>query len=472
MQYKQNLNCLLAGMTLFVATIYIAPLNTAIFAGTGINGEALFLGTLAVLTVSTALNASYSGVGFALAPAVGISIFLSTYIVGSGIRWEYALIACSISGLLIFFASCFDERTKLLDAIPFDIRLSAKSAVGTLLVKSAYQAVEQDSLNIGLDESIKVFAIGSLIIIFCLWLSAALEKKLAGASAKTSIVLEILDVVAKAGFILSIVVCFYLLSTGENLSIVPASGDRTFWLWGNADLSSHASFQQLMLAVPIIITVSFVLLTDIPGTPYELLPDDFTVEMGGKVIKKEEIYRRAFRVDGLAAAFAPLGSTPPVFYAENYVLRIYSIYGQSVGYVFALMGALTIALILLFPDLRITQLVFNVPDLAFAPLIATVGVVMIADAIRSAHARRSASPETGETGSLVHFVPVTFTALTTPILGIEISFPLSFLVYLLFASETDKKLSLDTDRKAFRFKGLAILGVVSAMIASAAKFLT
>lgn len=461
----------LAAITLFFSTIYIVPLNAVIFKDIALNSEALFVGTLVLLTLGTLISANYSGVGFALAPAVGISTFLATFIEGSGLKWEYAFIACGLSGLAIFLVSQSNFRTSILDSIPFAIRLSAKSAVGALLIDTAFGTVTAEVQRLGTQIPVIIFVLGMVITFTSIWGSKKIED-VANEDSQS----RALELLAKSGFILSVISCYFLIT--QTIEPWGALNDKnfdesiSFWLWKDAVVLSGFDLPQFALTIPVFITVFFVVLTDIPGTPYELLPSNYSTKINDTMVNREEIYRKAFRADGFLVFLSPLGTTPPVFYAENYVLRVYGLYGKQIGYLFGFFGCVILALLFLAPNSWVTQSLFNIPELAFAPLLMTIGVIMIADAMLSSEERNVSKVELPKNRSFHYYLPAAFTIISTPLIGLEISFPLSFLIYYLFTSKDDRHLFLQTPLKKLQLVILTSLGVLSAMVSLVTNLLT
>jgi AGZA family xanthine/uracil permease-like MFS transporter len=123
-----------AGVTTFVTMSYIIVVNPAILKAAGIPVEPSMVATVAVAIFGTLLMGVYAKRPFAIAPYMGENAFLAYTVVGAlGYRWQQALAAVFLAGIVFFLLTLFRIRQWLVEAIPGSLRSSFAVGIGLFL---------------------------------------------------------------------------------------------------------------------------------------------------------------------------------------------------------------------------------------------------------------------------------------------------------------------------------------------------
>jgi AGZA family xanthine/uracil permease-like MFS transporter len=124
----------IAGITTFVTMAYIVVVNPAILEVTGMPRDASMTATALTAALGTLLMAFYANRPFAIAPYMGENAFIAyTVCLGMGLRWQSALGAILISGILFVILTITKARSNLADAIPPSLRFSFACGIGLFL---------------------------------------------------------------------------------------------------------------------------------------------------------------------------------------------------------------------------------------------------------------------------------------------------------------------------------------------------
>src|SRR5215470_8380263 len=100
-----------AGVTTFVTMSYIIVVNPAILRAAGIPVEASTVATIVTAIAGTLLMGVYANRPFAVAPYMGENAFIAyTVVVALGYRWQAALAAVFLGGVLFFLLTVFQLR--------------------------------------------------------------------------------------------------------------------------------------------------------------------------------------------------------------------------------------------------------------------------------------------------------------------------------------------------------------------------
>lgn len=124
-----------AGLTTFVTMAYILPVNMGILAAAGLDAGAVFMATALSAVVGTALMGLLAGLPFALAPGMGLNAFFAyTVVLTMGFTPGFALAAVLAEGVIFLVLSVTGVRTKLLEAIPGQLRLAIAAGIGLFIM--------------------------------------------------------------------------------------------------------------------------------------------------------------------------------------------------------------------------------------------------------------------------------------------------------------------------------------------------
>ncbi|MBQ9877262.1 MAG: NCS2 family permease [Campylobacter sp.] len=168
---KQELN---AGITTFLAMIYIVPVNTIIMSGTGMPYEALITATALITILATLFNGLYANTPVALSVGMGLNAYFTFGLCKSAeIPWQTALGIVFLSGLLFTILSFTNFRIWVIKSIPLDLRRAISAGIGAFIcfigLKQMGVIVENPATLVGLgnlkDPNVALGVFGLLIII-------------------------------------------------------------------------------------------------------------------------------------------------------------------------------------------------------------------------------------------------------------------------------------------------------------------
>jgi len=124
----------IAGITTFLATMYIIVVNPAIISNTGMPFGGVLTATILVSAFSSIMMGFYAKNPIVVAPGMGLNAFFTySVVIGMGIEWEVALGAVFWSGIIFLLLSIFKIRTKIVQAIPKQIRYAISAGIGLFI---------------------------------------------------------------------------------------------------------------------------------------------------------------------------------------------------------------------------------------------------------------------------------------------------------------------------------------------------
>jgi len=125
---------IIAGITTFLATMYIIIVNPSILSATGMSYSGVLTATVLVSAFSSIMMGLYAKNPIVLAPGMGINAFFAySVVIGMGVKWEVALGAVFWSGIIFLLLSIFNIRTLIVEAIPKQIRYAVSAGLGLLI---------------------------------------------------------------------------------------------------------------------------------------------------------------------------------------------------------------------------------------------------------------------------------------------------------------------------------------------------
>lgn len=165
-----------AGFSVFLAMVYIVPLNALILSQAGMPYEAVLTATALLTIFATAANALYAKTPIALSVGMGLNAYFTFGLVkGLGMTWQSALGVVFVSGLLFILLSLSPFRRIALQSIPLDIRRSIAAGIGAFL---AFIALKQMGIVVSdpvtfvklglLSEPPVLLALGVTLLLFVL----------------------------------------------------------------------------------------------------------------------------------------------------------------------------------------------------------------------------------------------------------------------------------------------------------------
>ena len=125
---------ILAGLTTWLAMVYIVAVNPSILATTGMDQGALFVATCLGAGIASIVMGLYANYPLALAPGMGLNAYFAFAVVGGmQVPWQVALGAVFLSGLLFLIVSLLRLREWLINAIPLSLKLGIGAGIGFFL---------------------------------------------------------------------------------------------------------------------------------------------------------------------------------------------------------------------------------------------------------------------------------------------------------------------------------------------------
>ena len=125
---------IIAGVTTFVTMAYVIAVNPAILAAAGIPAGPAMVATIATAVFGTLVMGLYANRPFAIAPYMGENAFIAFTVVRTlGFRWQTALGAVFLAGLLFIALTVARIRQWMLDAVPLGLRYSFAVGIGLFL---------------------------------------------------------------------------------------------------------------------------------------------------------------------------------------------------------------------------------------------------------------------------------------------------------------------------------------------------
>jgi|SRR5690554_4578581 len=122
---------LIGGLVIFLAMLYILPVNAGMLSKTGMSFGAVFAATAIAAALASIIMGVYANYPIALASGMGINAFFTyTVCLGMGFSWEEALAAVLISGVIFLVISLTPLRKKLINSIPKDLKLAIGAGIG------------------------------------------------------------------------------------------------------------------------------------------------------------------------------------------------------------------------------------------------------------------------------------------------------------------------------------------------------
>jgi AGZA family xanthine/uracil permease-like MFS transporter len=122
---------LIGGLTIFLAMVYVLPVNADMLSQTGMSFAAVFAATAIAAAIASLIMGLYANYPVGLASGMGVNAFFTyTVVFGLGFAWEEALAAVLISGVLFLIISITGLRKLVINAIPKNLKLAVGAGIG------------------------------------------------------------------------------------------------------------------------------------------------------------------------------------------------------------------------------------------------------------------------------------------------------------------------------------------------------
>jgi len=341
---------LIAGLTTFTTMSYIVVVNPAILSSAGIPEGPSFVATALVGVFGCYFMAFYANRPFAIAPYMGENAFIAfTVCKVLGIRWQAALAAIFIAGVLFVLMTVLHLRQWVVEGVPTSLRFSF--AVGMGLFLTFIGLNETGLVRLGVPgapvQAGHLSSTPALVAMFgIVLLSILIIRKVPGA--------------ILLGIVITAVVAFLskVAAAPHGLVSMPPSIGPTLW---QLDFRGALTWQ----AFPVVLTMFIMAFVDTMGTLIGVSARAGFLDKDGQLPQIE----RPMLVDAIATTLAPaLGTTTSGAYIES-ATGIEA--GGRTGFTVLVTG--TCFLLTLF----FAPFVAAIPAQAYGPSLIIVGLFML-----------------------------------------------------------------------------------------------
>ena len=148
---------IIAGITTFMTMAYILAVNPSVLADAGMDQGAVFTATALAALIGTLLMAFCANYPFALAPGMGLNVYFAyTVVLGMGYRWEVALTAVFIEGIIFIVLSLTNVREAIFNAIPQNLKAAVSVGIGLFI---AFIGLQNAKIVIGGSTLLQLFSV-------------------------------------------------------------------------------------------------------------------------------------------------------------------------------------------------------------------------------------------------------------------------------------------------------------------------
>lgn len=122
---------LLGGLTIFLAMVYVLPVNAGMLSATGMSFAAVFAATALAAAAASLMMGLFANYPIGLAAGMGVNAFFTyTVVFGLGFTWQEALAAVLVEGVLFLVISLTGLRKKVINAIPKNLKVAVGAGIG------------------------------------------------------------------------------------------------------------------------------------------------------------------------------------------------------------------------------------------------------------------------------------------------------------------------------------------------------
>ncbi len=340
----------IAGLTTFTTMSYIVVVNPAILSAAGIPEGPSFVATVLAAIFGCVLMGLYANRPFAIAPYMGENAFIAfTVCRVLGYKWQTALAAVFIAGVLFFLMTVFRVRQWVVDAIPLSLRYSFAVGIGLFLT------------FIGLNQAgIVVLGVPGAPVRAGQLTAAPVLVAIAGFLLLAVLIIRKVPGAILVGILLTALIAFLTKTApppAHLLSLPPSIKPLLWQLDFRGALTWHA--------FPIVFTIFIMAFVDTMGTLIGLSARAGFLDEKGNLPQIE----RPMLVDALASCFSPaIGTTTSGAFVESAT-------GIEAGGRTGLTVLITAACFAL--TLFFAPFVAAIPAQAYGPALVLVGLFML-----------------------------------------------------------------------------------------------
>lgn len=336
---------ILAGITTFIASVYIIMTNALILSDAGISPDAAMIATVLTCTISTILMGVIADTPLTLVPGMGInSLFTYTIVQSMGLSWQEALAAVLVSGIIFTLIASTKLTAILMKSIPTNLKHAITTGVGLLILFIGLQksglVISNENTMIGIGNIANKETLLSIITLFVILI---LNLKNVPGNLLISIII---------GTVLS------LFMGITNLSNIDFAG---FDIGAIRHVFLGMSFKNA-LSIPFavaVFSITIVIVFENMGILYGQLG----------ALDREHDFQRSFRVPGISNIIAGIcGTSPTIVAAENFSGISVGGKGKIAAFTSAVLFLLSLFLI---PVLKL------IPDGVISSVLIFIGILMI-----------------------------------------------------------------------------------------------
>lgn len=356
----------LAGISTFLATMYIIVVNPTILSQAGLPFSGVLTATVLLSFFCSLMMGLYARNPIVVAPGMGLNAFFTfTAVKGMGIRPEVALGAVFWAGIIFLLLSIFNVRSALVRIIPLPLRYAVSAGIGLFITligfENAHFIIGNPATLVGAarisDPIVLTFVIGLLLT------SVLIVRNVTGAII-IGIVLTTLLAWPIGRYWGDASAVNYGQKTLVNLSAVIAAPD--FSLIGKLDLWGALRWS----VAPVIFAFAF---TDL----FDSLSTFVGVAEAGELMDKDgepRNLRQSMLTDAVATTLAGvLGTSSGTAYVES---AVGIAQGGRTGLTAIVAGCCFL------PFLFLSPLLSAIPAIATAPAVVLVGAFMMTPVVR------------------------------------------------------------------------------------------
>ncbi|CAM2923425.1 NCS2 family permease [Paenibacillus sediminis] len=125
---------IVAGLTIFLTVAYIIIVNPMILKDAGVPFDQSFTATIIATVVGTLFMALFANYPIVIAPAMGLNAYFTYSVIGGhGISYAVGFSAVFISGIIFLLISLTSLRTRLIGAIPNNLKHAIAAGIGLFI---------------------------------------------------------------------------------------------------------------------------------------------------------------------------------------------------------------------------------------------------------------------------------------------------------------------------------------------------
>ncbi|MBU1145288.1 MAG: NCS2 family permease [Firmicutes bacterium] len=354
---------ILGGLTIFLAMVYVLPVNADMLSQTGMSFAAVFAATAIAAAIASLVMGLLANYPVGLASGMGVNAFFTyTVVLTLQFTWQEALAAVLISGVIFLVISITGLRKLVINAIPKNLKLAVGAGIGFFIafigLKNAGIVVSNAGTYVSLGDlghPTVLLGIFGIVLVFILF---AIKKKLSRFAIIISIVVT---------GILGVIIGLIFPSVA---SLMPSIGGSNLGGIGDIGLTFGQAFKAIPsllsnpLSYAVIFTFLFVDFFDTAGTLVAVGHDAGLLDKNGELIDGE----KALLADATGTIVgAVLGTSTVTSYIES-TTGIQS--GARTGLAAVMVGLLFIISLIFYPLFSIVGSVMVSSGVFYSPVTA------------------------------------------------------------------------------------------------------